>query len=92
MFAACPLWTAAAFVAQPRHHQLLPALRHRVARPVAISVDDAMPIIAFGVGLERQAYWSRLADAGRTCAHRATAGGVAGAVVARGPVAVSAAR
>lgn len=50
MFAACPLWTAAAFVAQPRHHQLLPALRHRVARPVAISVDDAMPIIAFGVG------------------------------------------
>ena len=50
MLAACPLWTAAAFVAQPRHHQLLPALRHRVAGPVAISVDDAMPIIAFGVG------------------------------------------
>ena len=55
---AAPLWTAAAFVAQPRHHQPVPALRHRVARPVAVSVDDAMPIIAFGVGSLAAAAWA----------------------------------
>ena len=54
---AAPLWTAAAFVAQPRH-QPVPALRHRVARPVAVSVDDAMPIIAFGVGSLAAAAWA----------------------------------
>ena len=55
---AAPLWTAAAFVAQPRDHQPVPALRHRVARPVAVSVDDAMPIIAFGVGSLAAAAWA----------------------------------
>ena len=55
---AAPLWTAAAFVAQPRHHQPVPALRHRVARPVAVSVDDAMPTIALGVGSLAAAAWA----------------------------------